>query len=233
MDADGVLEPRQQPLGPLALGQPGPLAFVDERRRPPAAHLFPAVLEDKQMTGAQPLDLRAHRARLEDPAPGEQVVDGRGIEPRLHEPRGEERLELRRERETVPRASPHQRLDPQTVAGEHEPPAACVPEREREHPPEARGGSRVPGPRTGGRSSRRPTACGSGVRRSSVHRAARRGCRSRRCIRRRPSRPRWRSAGRRFRGRRWRAAGRRVRRRPKQTRPRRRARGGPARPPSS
>ncbi len=51
MDAHGVLEPRQQPLCPIPLGKPRPVALVREGHGPPSPQLFAAVLVQQDVAG--------------------------------------------------------------------------------------------------------------------------------------------------------------------------------------
>ena len=175
-------------------------------RRPAAAARSggPATsppLPAEQMPRGQLAGLGEDRQRRRDRVEGEVGGDRLGVD-RTREARLlEHRLQLRGEGEPCRDEPVVERLDPEAVAGQQQPPLALVPEGDREHPPqpldEAVAVLLVEVDQHLGVAVGREAVPAALQLRAS----ARGSCRSRRSGRRRRCRPRWRSAGRRRRGR--------------------------------
>src|SRR5881396_2603272 len=114
-EAGGRLVERGRQL-PVA-ARPDPLPGRP-RQRPPGEQRFD-VAEERLRSG--------HRAR------GEELGNDRGVERRPAREGGQNRLDLRREQELVPRERVVQRLDAEPIAREEQPPPGPIPEREGEH----------------------------------------------------------------------------------------------------
>ncbi len=85
------------------------------------------------MAGQQAVNPAEHRLGAREVAHGEQFRERGLVGFRPHEAAFEDRLDLRCEQQAVLGDRPVQRLDAQPIAGEEQPAAAGVPDREREH----------------------------------------------------------------------------------------------------
>jgi hypothetical protein len=123
-----------------ALGQPGRELVVAgvERgagRLAEAGHDRRAALLDRQDgRGRQLLHTLEQRSGSRYEPAREEVVERHPVHLRLDEPGRDQGPDLGRQRHASPVAPPVERLDPELVAGRHEPPPVRVPEREGEDP---------------------------------------------------------------------------------------------------
>src|SRR5581483_11799291 len=130
--ADGVPEPR-----PELLREHGPgLAPQLARRRRPGEPREPdpaATLPHEQMPGRQLPGPAEDRVRRRDRVEREKTFERVEVDlaPR-------QRPQLRRERKPVALLAVVERLDPEPVPREHEPPPARIPDRDGEHPAQPR-----------------------------------------------------------------------------------------------
>ena len=155
-----------------------------------------AVVPRQDVPGRQLADLAEDRERRRDRVEGEERLERVEVDLAAGQ-----RVELRRERERHVVDAVVERLDPEAVAREHEPPPRARPRSRRRTCRAAAPRTRVPTPRRRGRAPRCPSASRTGGRRARARGSARGSCRSRRSGRRSRCRPRSRSAGRPTRGR--------------------------------
>ena len=177
---DGLAQQLEQLLRVLGKALVRPLLAVDVRVPVRVLVDQAAVLPDEDGRRRELVHAREQGARAGDEAVGEEQLRGERVELRLDEAAGDQRLDLRGEREAVRRLRPVQRLDAHAVAGEHEPAARARPRARCRTSPAGGAGSRRRTARRGGRSARRRRWWRCGGRARSDRGAARRSCRSRR-----------------------------------------------------
>ena len=117
-------------------GRRGPVGGVALEPRPP-------VLEHEHVARRQLADLAEDRARAVDGVEGEERLERVEVELAREAGQPPQRLELGGEGELARDVAVVQRLDPEAVAREHEPPARAVPHRDGEHPAQALGEARA------------------------------------------------------------------------------------------
>src|SRR5439155_7953981 len=91
------------------------------------------ALEDEQLSGGEAVHVLVDGGRAGDVATAQVVVQRPGVDLAFGQPRGDQRLDLRGEAEAPRPARVEERLDPEAVPGEDEPPGRAVPDGEREH----------------------------------------------------------------------------------------------------
>src|SRR5213594_2257567 len=91
------------------------------------------ALEDEQLSGGEAVHVLVDGGGAGDVATAQVVVQRPGVDLAFGQPRGGERLDLRGEAEAPRPARVEERLDPEAVPGEDEPPGRAVPDRECEH----------------------------------------------------------------------------------------------------
>ena len=98
-------------------------------RAPPHA----LALEDEQLAGGEAVHVPVDGGGAGDVATAQVMVQRPGVDLAVGQPRGDQRLDLRGEAEAPGPARVEERLDPEAVPGEDEPPGRAVPDRQREH----------------------------------------------------------------------------------------------------
>src|SRR5207245_3451040 len=107
---------------------------------PVRASPYALTLDDEELSGGHALDILVDRVGAGHVSTAEVVAQRAGVDPTLRQPGGDERLDLGCEGEASTPTRVEERLDPDSVAGEHETPGRSVPDREREHAVEPRDG---------------------------------------------------------------------------------------------
>src|SRR5207244_11778833 len=93
----------------------------------------PLALEHEELSGGEAVHVPVDGGGAGDVATAQVVVQRPGVDLAVGQPRGGERLDLRGEAEAPRPARVEERLDPEAVPGEDEPPGRAVPDGEREH----------------------------------------------------------------------------------------------------
>src|SRR5438552_1613453 len=105
---------------------------------PVRAAPHPLALEDEQLSGAEAVHVLVDGGGAGNVATAQVVVQRPGVDLAFAQPGGDQRLDLGGEAEAPGPARVEERLDPEAVPGEDEPPGRAVPDRQREHAVEPR-----------------------------------------------------------------------------------------------
>ena len=105
-------------------------------RRERAGRPGAVAVDPLRVAGRERPRAAVERVRLGDVAPQEKAGVARRVRLGVHAAHREQRLDLRRRPQRPPVVGDVERLDPVGVAGQQQPGAVGVPEREREHAPE-------------------------------------------------------------------------------------------------
>ena len=133
---DCLLEPRPNLAGRFREGKREPARAVHpgDRRRPVALDPRLAARLDRQhVTGRQAPDPGEEGPWGGDVAEGQVAGYGPRVKPARHRRIGEQSLDLAGEDEPIPRVPVVERLLPEPIAADYQPPPSLVPDREGEH----------------------------------------------------------------------------------------------------